>query len=206
MLRLLWGSRSRGPYCFAQGQDDLDIVIHFYIYIYMCVFWSIAFFFSFYMPPRKPEHVSWPEFNIISTLPRRSSTSQLEFVGIKTKPWHSGSVQNQIMFVLVMTGCVGLCPLSLQLALCCKCDLTDWSLIRISKIFSLKSIDPPTRVWLGEAANLSTVSVHVGVLWWTNTEKYTPYPENLKYWIIFDGKLHCSLHHVSIIHPFSHFL
>lgn len=49
----------------------------------MCVFWSIAFFF-FYMPPRKPEHVSWPEFNIISTLPRRSSTSQLEFVGIKT--------------------------------------------------------------------------------------------------------------------------
>lgn len=78
----------------------------------MCVFWSIAFFFFFffYMLPRKPEHVSWPEFNIISTLPRRSSTSQLEFVGIKTKPWHSGSVQNQIMFVLVMTGCVGLCP------------------------------------------------------------------------------------------------
>lgn len=65
------------------------------------------------MPPRKPEHaITWPEFNIISTLPRRSSTSQLEFVGIKTKPWHSGSVQNQIMFVLVMTGCVALSSVS----------------------------------------------------------------------------------------------
>lgn len=51
----------------------------------------------------KPEHaIAWSEFDINCTPPRRSSTSQLEFASVKTKPWPSSSVQNKIMFVLMM--------------------------------------------------------------------------------------------------------
>lgn len=101
-----WGSGSRGPDCFAQGQHDSGIVIYILV---DCVL-------LFHAPPRKPEHaIAWPEFDINCTPPRRSSTSPLEFVGVKTKPWHSSSIQNKIMFVLGMAGCGLSCPRSLRL-------------------------------------------------------------------------------------------
>lgn len=105
MVLLFWASGSRGPDCFAQGQHDLGIVI--YILVDCILF--------FYTPPRKLEHaIAWPEFDINCTPPRRSSTSQLEFVVVKTKPWHSSSIQNKIMFVLMVAGCRVPCPQSLS--------------------------------------------------------------------------------------------
>lgn len=81
-----WGSGSRGPDCFAQGQHDSGIVIYILV---DCIL-------LFHVPPRKPEHaIAWPEFDINCTPPRRSSTSRLEFVPVKTKPWHSSSIQNK---------------------------------------------------------------------------------------------------------------
>lgn len=74
VLLLLWGSRSRGADCFAQGQRDLCIVIYSGRLL-------TFFFFPLYAPPRKPQNaISWPEFDINCTPPRRSSASQLEFM------------------------------------------------------------------------------------------------------------------------------